>query len=181
LAKIKIVEERSAHVPDYLFCSFCVCVVFFSSPAFSRSCYFFSHLFGGEILGNQKGLNGKGVRVWVEGKSRKSGHVCAHLLFHCVTCWRLNTQTPFSSFQLFNTYHSTAMTGLRELTVRASWLGLALDLVGLHARGEKANVDGLTSAHVGHRSGRITTAGETHRPFAILVADECLRFGGEGW
>lgn len=64
--------------------------------------------------------------------------------------------------------HTTAVASLAELAVRAGGLGLRADIIGLHARGIEADVDGLAGTHVGDWTRGITSTGEAHAPFAVL-------------
>lgn len=72
------------------------------------------------------------------------------------------------------TYHATSVASLAELFVGAGGLGLGADLVGLHAGGIEADVDGLSSAHVGDWAGGISSTREAHVPLVVLESDEGL-------
>ena len=64
------------------------------------------------------------------------------------------------------------MAGLRELLASTSGFRLLLDVGSLHVRGKEADIDGITGLHVRDRTRCITTAWESHTPFAILESDE---------
>lgn len=68
--------------------------------------------------------------------------------------------------------HTTTMAGLGELAVRAGRLGLGSDIVGLHAGGVEANVDGLAGLHVGDWARGVSATREAHVPLAVLESNE---------
>ena len=72
------------------------------------------------------------------------------------------------------TYRTTAVAGLAELAVRAGGLGLGANMVGVHARGIEADVDGLAGTHVCDWTGGIPSTGEAHAPLAVLESDKGL-------
>lgn len=66
------------------------------------------------------------------------------------------------------------MAGLAELAVGAGRLRLGADIVGLHARGIEADIDGLTGTHVGDWTGGVASTGEAHGIFAVLESNKGL-------
>ena len=67
------------------------------------------------------------------------------------------------------------MAGLGELVGLGSRLGLLLDVLGLHGRGQETDIDGLTGLHLGDGTRGIATARELLGPLAIFVTDPSLR------
>lgn len=71
------------------------------------------------------------------------------------------------------------MAGLGELSAGAGGLGLGLDVLGLHGRGQETDGDDLSGLHSGDGTRGVTTAGEAHGPLRVLVANEGLANRGK--
>lgn len=67
---------------------------------------------------------------------------------------------------------TATVASLGELLAGACGLGLGLDGLGVHGRGQEADRDNLASLQLGDGAGSVSTAGEALGPLAILVANE---------
>lgn len=72
------------------------------------------------------------------------------------------------------TYGTATVASLGELLAGAGGLGLGLDGLGVHRRGQEADRDNLASLQLGDGAGSVSSAGEALGPLAVLVANERL-------
>lgn len=67
---------------------------------------------------------------------------------------------------------TASVASLGELLAGAGGLGLSLDGIGVHGRGQEADRDNLASLQLGDGTGSVSSAGEALGPLTILVANE---------